>query len=86
MPKILKLNDPNTIATLNAVFKDVRRDYPAMFDFLDQFCGVSFPIMSSDPQEICYSSGKRDVALTINTISRDDIDPKDIAAFFNEKE
>jgi hypothetical protein len=54
-------------------------------EFLEQYCGYDFPVLSTDPNEIVYSSGKRDVILTIKTISRDDIKPEAIAALF-EKE
>lgn len=84
MSKTLKLNDKNSIADLRTAIKDIVRDYPIFMDFLEQYCGFYFPVMSSDPNEICYSAGKRDVILTIKTISRDDILPEDVAALFNE--
>lgn len=84
MPKTQKLNDKNTIADLRTAIKDIARDYPVFMDFLEQYCGFYFPVMSSDPNEICYSAGKRDVILTIKTIGRDDISPEDVAALFNE--
>lgn len=85
MSKILNLKDSNTIADLRTVFKDVASKYPLFMDFLEQYCGYDFPVLSTDPNEIVYSSGKRDVILTIKTISRDDIEPEAIAALF-EKE
>lgn len=85
MSKILNLKDSNTIADLRTVFKDVASKYPLFMDFLEQYCGYYFPVLSTDPNEIVYSSGKRDVILTIKTISRDDIEPEAIAALF-EKE
>lgn len=84
MSKTLKLNDKNTIADIRTAIKDIERDHPIFMDFLEQFCGFYFPVMSSDPNEICYSAGKRDVILTIKTISRDDILPENIAALFDE--
>lgn len=85
MSKILNLKDSNTIADLRTVFKDVALKYPLFMEFLEQYCGYDFPVLSTDPNEIVYSSGKRDVILTIKTISRDDIEPEAIAALF-EKE
>jgi len=85
MSKILNLKDSNTIADLRTVFKDVALKYPLFMEFLEQYCGYDFPVLSTDPNEIVYSSGKRDVILTIKTISRDDIKPEAIAALF-EKE
>lgn len=85
MSKILNLKDSNTIADLRTVFKDVALKYPLFMEFLEQYCGYYFPVLSTDPNEIVYSSGKRDVILTIKTISRDDIEPEAIAALF-EKE
>lgn len=82
---MLKLTDKDTIADLHTTFKDVAQKYPLMMEFLEHYCGFYFPVMSSDPQEICYSSGKRDVILTIKTIMRDDIELDDIAAFFKEE-
>ena len=85
MSKILNLKDSNTIADLRTVFKDVALKYPLFMEFLEQYCGYDFPVLSTDPNEIVYWSGKRDVILTIKTISRDDIEPEAIAALF-EKE
>lgn len=85
MSKILNLKDKNTIADIHTVIKDVARDYPLFMDFLEQYCGFDFPVMSSDPNEIVYSAGKRDVILTIKTIGRDDIDPETIAAIFKKE-
>lgn len=84
MSNTLKLSDKNTIADLQTAIKDIERKYPVFMDFLEQYCGFYFPVMSSDPNEICYSAGKRDVILTIKTISRDDIAPENVAALFNE--
>ncbi len=84
MSKTLKLNDPNTIADIRTAIKDIERDYPVFMDFLEVYCGFYFPVQSCEPNEIVYSSGKRDVILTIKTISRDDIAPEDIAALFGK--
>ena len=84
MSKTLKLNDKHTIADLRTAINDIARHYPVFMDFLEQYCGFYFPVMSSNPNDICYSAGKRDVILTIKTISRDDISPENVAALFNE--
>lgn len=48
-------------------------------DFLEHFCGYNTAVLSSDPYQISYSGGKRDVILTIKTIMRDDLLPEAIA-------
>lgn len=70
------------IATLSQSLKDLKNRMPIIFDFLEKYCGYNTPLMSVDPYEICYSQGKRDVILTINTLMRDDITPEQIAHFF----
>lgn len=67
------------IATVSQAFKDIKTNYPIVFDFLDKYCGFNSPLMSTNPYEICYSQGKRDVILMINTLMRDDISPEQIA-------
>jgi len=47
--------------------------------FLEYYCGYDTAVLSSDPYQIAYSGGKRDVILTIKTIMRDDLLPANIA-------
>lgn len=76
------ITNKNDIAHLCQCLKDVETKYPVVFDFLEQFCGFLTPVLSSDPNQICYSAGKRDVILTIKTIMRNDISPEQIALYY----
>lgn len=73
------ITDKNDIAELSQALKDVQYKYPVIFDFLEMYCGYNTALLSFEPNEICYSQGKRDVILTIKTIMREDIAPSDIA-------
>ncbi len=79
MQEKINLTDKNCIADLRNVFKDVAEKYPMFIDFLEHFCGYNTAVLSSDPYQISYSGGKRDVILTIKTIMRDDLLPEAIA-------
>lgn len=79
---IFDLTNKNYIAEIGQCFKDIEKNYPIAFKFLEDFCGFNTPILSSDPQEISYSGGKRDVILTIKTLMRNDITPEQIAQFY----
>lgn len=70
------------IASLSQALKDIKNNMPIVFDFLDKYCGFNAPLMTSDPYQICYSQGKRDVILTIKTIMRDDLSPEQIAQYY----
>lgn len=78
----LNLKDKNTIADLHTQFKDVAAKYPLVMQFLEYYCGYNTPLCSSDPNEISYSGGKRDVILMIKTLMRDDILPENISQFY----
>lgn len=82
MNEPLNLTNKDCIANLAIEFKDVAKKHPMFMQFLEYYCGYNTPILSSDPNEISYSSGKRDVILTIKTIMRDDILPEQIAKFY----
>ena len=82
---IFNLTDKNYIAQIGQAFKDVENQYPEVINFLEEYCGFYMPVLSSDPQEIAYSSGKRDVILTIKTLMRNDIDPENIACFYKQR-
>ena len=77
-------NDEHDIASLSQALKDIEIKYPLVFDFLEKYCGYNTPLMSYEPNEICYSQGKRDVILTIKTLMRNDITSEQIAQNFNK--
>lgn len=79
MQEKINLTNKDCIADLHNVFKDVAKKYPMFMDFLEHFCGYNTAVLSSDPYQISYSGGKRDVILTIKTIMRDDLLPEAIA-------
>ena len=76
------LTNERDIASLSQSLKDVEEKYPIVFDFLESYCGYNSPLLTYEPNEICYSQGKRDVILTIKTLMRDDIDAKQIAEYY----
>jgi len=82
MQEKVNLSSEACIADLKTVFKDVAEKYPLFIDFLEHFCGYNSAVLSSDPYQISYSGGKRDVILTIKTIMRDDLLPKQIAEHY----
>ncbi len=86
MPNLRKLSDENFVADVMTACKDVATKYPAFMDFLEYYCGYNTPLDTSDPNEISYSGGKRDVILMIKTLSRSDILPKQIAEHYKRKE
>jgi hypothetical protein len=79
MSEQINLSDENCIADLKTVFRDVAEKYPMFMAFLEYYCGYNSAVLSSDPYQISYSGGKRDVILTIKTIMRDDVLPAAIA-------
>lgn len=78
----LNLKDKNTIADLHTQLKDIANKYPLVMQFLEYYCGFTAPLNISDPYEISYSGGKRDVILMIKTLMRDDILPEQISQFY----
>lgn len=86
MPTLCKLSDENFVADVMTACKDVTAKYQAFMDFLEYYCGYNTPLDTSDPHEISYSGGKRDVILMIKTLSRSDILPKQIAEYYKRKE
>lgn len=84
MSRTLNLNDTNTIADIKTAIKDIEKKHPVFMEFLEAYCGFYFPVLSSDPNDICYSAGKRDVILTIKTIGRDDVTPESVVALLNK--
>ena len=78
------LTNKDDIAELSQALKDVKEKYPVIFKFLEQYCGYDTALLSFDPNEICYSQGKRDVILTIKTMMREDLNPDIIAQYYKK--
>jgi len=55
-----------------------------MMDFLEEICGYSLPILSTNPNDHLYAGAKREIICTIKTILREDISPKQIAEYYKE--
>lgn len=84
MRNSFNITNEDNIAELSQALKDIRDKYPVVFDFLEQYCGYDTALLSFDPNEICYSQGKRDVILTIKTMMREDISPDIIAQYYKK--
>lgn len=84
MSNNFNITDKDKIAELSQALKDIKDKYPVVFDFLEQYCGYDTALLSFDPNEICYSQGKRDVILTIKTMMREDISPDIIAQYYKK--
>lgn len=78
------ITDKNSIAELSQALKDIEKKFPIVFEFLEKYCGYDTALLSFDPNEICYSQGKRDVILTIKTMMREDINPEVIATYYKK--
>ena len=86
MPRLHKLPNKDFVADVMTACKDISAKYPVFMDFLEYYCGYNTPLDTSDPNEISYSGGKRDVILMIKTLSRSDILPEKIAEYYKGKE
>lgn len=84
MSNNFNITNKDNIAELSQALKDVRDKYPVIFNFLEQYCGYDTALLSFDPNEICYSQGKRDVILTIKTMMREDLSPDIIAQYYKK--
>lgn len=84
MSNNFNITNKDNIAELSQALKDIRDKYPVVFDFLEQYCGYDTALLSFDPNEICYSQGKRDVILTIKTMMREDLSPDIIAQYYKK--
>lgn len=84
MSNNFNITNKDNIAELSQALKDIRDKYPVVFNFLEQYCGYDTALLSFDPNEICYSQGKRDVILTIKTMMRDDLSPDIIAQYYKK--
>jgi len=80
--KLPDLTDKRYIGEIAQNLQDIAKNYPEVMRFLEYYCGFNVPGFSSDAVEIAYRAGKRDVILTLKTIMRQDIEPKQIADFF----
>lgn len=78
------ITNKNQIADLQQSLIDVETKYPIVFDFLEDYCGFLNAVLSSDPYDISYAGGKRDVILTIKTIMRRDITAEQIAEHYKK--
>lgn len=78
------ITSKDDIAELSQALKDIKEKYPVVFSFLEQYCGYDTALLSFDPNEICYSQGKRDVILTIKTLMREDLSPDIIAQYYKK--
>lgn len=82
MLKPHKMKDKDYIADVMTACRDVAAKYPKFMDFLEHYCGYNTPVCSSDPYQISYSGGKRDVILMLKTLQRSDILPEQIAEYY----
>lgn len=78
------ITDKNCIGELSQCLKDIAVKYPVVIEFLETYCGYNTALLSFEPNEICYSQGKRDVILTIKTLMREDISPDIIAQYYKK--
>lgn len=78
------LSSKNDIAELQQALCDIDEKYPIILDFLELYCGYNTAVLSSNPYDISYAGGKRDVILTIKTLMRKDIAPDAVAELFNK--
>ncbi len=78
------LTDKNDIAVLQQALCDIEEKFPVVMDFLEMYCGYNTAVLSSNPYDISYAGGKRDVILTIKTLMRKDIAPDIISNLFKQ--
>ena len=90
MQKKVKKNKPfdfssiDDISDVHQALNDIENKYPIVMRFLEEYCGYNTAVLSFEPNEICYSQGKRDVILTIKTLMRNDIEFKQIAEHYRQ--
>lgn len=80
-----RLSDKDFIADVMTACKDIAVKYPVFMDFMEYYCGYNTPLNTSDPNEISYSGGKRDVILMIKTLQRSDILPDQVAKHYRKE-
>ena len=78
------LTNKNDIAELQQALCDIEEKFPVVMDFLEMYCGYNTAVLSSNPYDISYAGGKRDVILTIKTLMRKDIAPDIISNLFKQ--
>lgn len=76
------LTNKNDIAELQQALCDIEEKFPVIIDFLETYCGYNTTVLSSNPYDISYAGGKRDVILTIKTLMRKDITPDIVSNLF----
>lgn len=78
------LTNKNDIAELQQALCDIEEKFPIFIDFLEMYCGYNTAVLSSNPYDISYAGGKRDVILTIKTLMRKDIAPDIVSNLFKQ--
>jgi hypothetical protein len=76
----MKLTNLNEVTALKKALTDLSNDGNGkiVMDFLESFCGYNQSGYRTDPYEIAYNAGRRDVILTIKTIIDPRVKPEDI--------
>jgi hypothetical protein len=76
----MKLTNLSDIIALKKSLTDLQSsdEGKVIIDFLETFCGYNQSGYRTDPYEIAYNAGRRDVILTIKTIIDPRVKPEDI--------
>ena len=85
---MIDLTNENHIADLKKAFNDTFKTEAGKLtlQFLEEFCGFELGGAREDINELQYEAGKRDVILTIKTISKDTWSPIEIANLYKRME
>ncbi len=85
---MIDLTNENHIADLKKSFKYSFKGPlgEKTLEFLEEFCGFELGGAREDVQQLQYEAGKRDVILTIKTISKASWSPKEIADLYKRME
>lgn len=82
MPETFDLKNKDAIAELQSTVKDIAQKYPIFISFMEYYCGFTAALNTSNPYEISYSGGKRDVFLMLKTLMRNDVLPEQLASYY----
>lgn len=82
MSKLHNLKNKDYVADVMRTVKDVATKFPLFMEFLEYYCGYNTPLNTSNPYEISYAGGKRDVILMLKTLGRDDLLPEQVAQHY----
>lgn len=82
MPETFDLKNKDAIAELQSTVKDIAQKYPIFISFMEYYCGFTTALNTSNPYEISYSGGKRDVILMLKTLMRNDVLPEQLASYY----